>query len=308
MEPESWKGAVDVRRFVTVDVFTDQLFAGNPLAVILDARGLTSEQMQAIAREFNYIESTFVLPPDQPDHTARLRIFTPAREVPFAGHPSIGTAFALACAAVCTGGPELHRVTFEQAAGVVPVDVTWQAGRPVGAQLMCPEPLSRGAVLPVEQAAACLSLVPAEIRTVHHPAQVASVGLPILIVEVASRDALRRARLDAAAYRRAMPLDGARALYPYTHDSDDAEADLEARMFTSFMAEDPATGSATGALAALLAELRGSPDLTLRVRQGVDMGRPSTLTAHVVRESDGLAKVKLSGACTSLMTGEIRVT
>lgn len=297
-----------VKRFVTVDVFTDQIFTGNPLAVILDAQGLTSEQMQAIASEFNYVESTFVLPPEDPDHTARLRIFTPVREVPFAGHPNIGTAFALAREATSNGTEPLRRVTFEQAAGLVPIDVTWHAGQPIGAQLTCPQSLTRGATLGVEHTAACLSLSPADIRTADHLPQVASVGLPFLIVEVASREALRRARLDKAAYRGVLPLDGAHSLYVYTSDSDEPGADVQARMFTSFMAEDPATGSATAALTALLADERGREDLTLRVRQGVDLGRPSTLVTRMVRDGNGVAKVQLTGACTAVMSGEIRAT
>ncbi len=188
------------RRYVTADVFSDCMFHGNPVAVLLDAEGLSAAQMQAVAREFNYIESTFVLAPDDPDDTARVRIFTPVREVPFAGHPNIGTAFILAHEAAGRREPPLRRVIFEEAAGLVPIDLLWENDVLVGAELTCPEPFSRRGQVTVEQAAACLSLDPTDIRTADHLPLVVSVGLPFLAVELASRDALRRARPDKAAY------------------------------------------------------------------------------------------------------------
>lgn len=135
----------------------------------------------------------------------------------------------------------------------------------------------------------------------------ASVGLPFVIVELTSRDTLRRASPDKAAFARVLPLDGAHAVYAYTTDSDEPDVDLHARMFTSAMAEDPATGSATAAASALLAELTGSADLTLTIRQGVDMGRPSTLQTRVIRESGRDAIVTLGGQCVPVMSGQVRV-
>lgn len=297
----------DHRRFVTVDVFTDRRYEGNPLAVILDAQGLMPSQMQAIAREFNYVESTFVFPPQDPAHTARVRIFTPVREVPFAGHPNIGTAFVLAREAAATGAAPLRQMTFEEEAGLVHITLKWDDDDLLGAQLICPEPYSRAGQLTSDQAAACLSLAASDIRIDGHPPQVVSVGLPFLVVELASRDALRRARLDKAAHGRVLPLDGANSVYAYTLDSDEPSADLQARMFTSFGAEDPATGSATAAASALLAELRDSAGLTLRVRQGVDMGRPSTLHTRVVRHSGRPPVVTLEGRSVAVMDGQLRV-
>jgi trans-2,3-dihydro-3-hydroxyanthranilate isomerase len=172
---------------------------------------------------------------------------------------------------------------FEEAAGLVDIDLTWQGRQPAGATPVCLEPFARGGRLTAEQAAACLGLATTDIRIEGHPPVVASVGLPFLIVELATRDALRRGRLDKVAHGRVLPLDGAHSVYVYTQDSDEAGADVRARMFTAFLAEDPATGSATAAASALLAEVRGSDDLALRVRQGVDMGRPSTLLTRVIR-------------------------
>ncbi len=298
------------RRYVTADVFSDCMFHGNPVAVVLDAEGLSAAQMQAVAREFNYIESTFVLAPDDPDHTARVRIFTPVREVPFAGHPNIGTAFILAHEAAGRREAPLQRVIFEEAAGLVPIDLLWENDMLVGAELTCPEPFSRRGQVTAEQAAACLSLDPTDIRTADHLPLVVSVGLPFLAVELASRDALRRARPDKAAYARVLPLDGAHSIYAYTRslDPDEIACDLQARMFTSFMAEDPATGSATAAVSALLAELGDSRELALLIRQGVDMGRPSTLLTRVAREIGAASVVKLGGRCVPVMRGTLQIS
>lgn len=293
------------RRYVTADVFTDRAFGGNPLAVVLDAEGFSAAQMQAVTAEFGYSETTFVLPPRDPSHTAWVRIFTPTREVPFAGHPNVGTAFALAREMAGRGEAVPDRLVFEEAAGLVPMELLWnEAGTVVGAELTAPEPLSRRAELAPEQAAVLLSLPPGEVRADAHLPVVVSVGLPFLAVEVASREALRRARPDPAAFREALPLDGAAAVYAYTRETGAGEegTDLQARMFTSRMSEDPATGSATAAVAALLAELRGAGELRLRIGQGADMGRPSLLQARsTTRNSMTVAHV--GGLCVAMMEG-----
>jgi trans-2,3-dihydro-3-hydroxyanthranilate isomerase len=297
------------RRYITVDVFTDRAFGGNPLAVILDAGGLSTAQMQAIASEFNYSETTFVLPPQDSANDARVRIFTVNREIPFAGHPNVGTAFVLAAQAEQPPA----QPKFEEGAGLVPVEILKQDGSVVGAELTAPQRLSRLALLSAEQAAACLSLSAADIRIDRHPPQIVSVGLPFLVMEVASREALRRARPDAAAFARALPRDGSDAVYFYTRDVPTDEAcDLQARMFhpgSSGLSEDPATGSATAAAAALLADLASERDgeLKLRVGQGVDMGRPSLLLTRVRKVNGAVASVHVGGACVQMMEGTFRL-
>ena len=148
------------RRYVTVDVFTDQAFGGNPLAVVLDAQGLDSAAMQSIAREFNYSETTFVLPPVDPANTAHVRIFTPAEELPFAGHPE--------CRHRLRAGAGGQRCTqcllFEEAAGLVPVAILREANEVVGAELTAPQSLQRSATISGEAIAACLSLTPHDVR------------------------------------------------------------------------------------------------------------------------------------------------
>ncbi len=174
------------RRYITVDVFTDRAFGGNPLAVVLDAGGLSTAQMQAIASEFNYSETTFVLPPREPAHDAQVRIFTVRSEIPFAGHPNVGTAFVLAAQAAKPPA----RLLFEEKAGLVPVEIWTEHGKVVSTELTAPQPLKRLSQLSSERAAACLSLAADDVKTDRHAPQIVSVGLPFLAVELASREAL----------------------------------------------------------------------------------------------------------------------
>ncbi|MGB8399246.1 PhzF family phenazine biosynthesis protein [Bradyrhizobium sp.] len=298
------------RRYITVDVFTDRAFGGNPLAVVLDAEGLSTAQMQAIATEFNYSETTFVLPPREASNDAHVRIFTVRNELPFAGHPNVGTAFVLATEAAKPPA----RLRFEEQAGVVPVEILSEQGRVIGAELTAPQPLKRLSQLGAEQAAACISLSAAEVKTNRHPPQIASVGLPFLMVELSSREALRRARPDAAAFARTFPCDGSDAVYFYTRDvpANEKPCDLQARMFhpgASGLSEDPATGSATAAAAALLADLDGARDgeLKLRIGQGFDMGRPSLLETRVRKQGGGITSVHVGGRCAPMMAGTFRL-
>jgi trans-2,3-dihydro-3-hydroxyanthranilate isomerase len=298
------------RRYITVDVFTDRAFGGNPLAVVLDAGGLSTAQMQAIASEFNYAETTFVLPPRDPANNAQVRIFTVYRELPFAGHPNVGTAFVLATQAA---KPPV-RFRFEEGAGLVPVEILIEGGRVVGAELTAPQPLKQLTQFSAELAAAVVLLSSADIRSDRHPPQIVSVGLPFLVVELASRDALRRARPDASVFARTFPCDGSDAVYLYTRDIPPAEktSDLQARMFhpgSSGLSEDPATGSATVAAAALLADLSGEKDgeLKLRIGQGFDMGRPSLLLTRVRKENSAVASAHVGGRCVQMMEGTFRL-
>lgn len=296
------------RRFITTDVFTDRPFGGNPLAVVLDAEGLSTEAMQAIAAEFNLSETTFVLPPQDSAHTAHVRIFTPRAEMPFAGHPNVGTAFVLARELAATGAPLPERFLFEEGAGLVPVRLLREGNQVTGTELTAPRPLSRGKSLPPQAAAALLSLAPEDIATHAHAPQVASVGLPFLVVELTSRAALRRARPDLAAFAAHVPLDGADAVYAYTAnlDASDAGTDLQARMFAPLhgITEDPATGSATAAAMALLTDIRGGSELALRFGQGVDMGRPSLRLAHATRGLTGIVAA-VGGGCVPMMRGHL---
>ena len=276
------------RRYATADVFTSTPLTGNPVAVVFDAGGLTVAQMQALAAEFNYVETTFVLSPHDPAHTAQVRIFTPVRELPFAGHPTLGTAFLLARERAMAGEPALPNFIFEEGAGLVSVDLRLEGAEVVGADMLSPAPLTRHA------------------RLAPHAPEVVSVGLPFLDMELVSRAALRRARPDPAAFAAALPLDGANAVYAYTRDGADETCDLHSRMFTARMVEDPATGSATAALTALLSHLRGGDEVRLRTRQGEDMGRPGLLDTRSAAQA-GAIRAHVGGRCAAMFHGEFEL-
>jgi trans-2,3-dihydro-3-hydroxyanthranilate isomerase len=284
-------------RFYTCDVFTTERHGGNPLAVLPDARGLDDEQMLAIAREFNYSETTFVLPPEA-GHTRRVRIFTPYGEIPFAGHPNVGTAFTLAHAGLLDSA---ETVTFEEEAGLVPIAIEWADGRPLRCELRAPAPLSIGKGVAVHEVASLLSLGPDDIVGTTHPPQSASVGLPFVIAELSSRDALERIRVDWSLLRERGE-DAATLVYVRSAD----DYDVRARCFVPVF-EDPATGSANCALAAMLAHYRPEPsgEFRWRIAQGVEMGRPSTLEARVEKRDGEITATRIAGSCVMVSEGEL---
>jgi trans-2,3-dihydro-3-hydroxyanthranilate isomerase len=303
------------RRYVTTDVFTDRMFGGNPLAVMLDAAGLSTEEMQAIALEFNYSETSFVLPPDDDAHTAKVRIFTPRTEVPFAGHPNVGTAFALARESRFAAATQAGSFVFEESAGLVPLKLLREAGAVIGAELRAPEPLSRGSVVSRETAAACLSLDSEDIAMAVHAPQIISVGLPFLVVELGSREALRLSKPNLAAHAQLLPRDGADAIFAYWRAPQEpavsSEVVLHARTFSPLdgIVEDPATGSACAATIALLATLgAGAGDeLAWRIHQGVDMGRPSLLLGRTSLRDGKLAATHIGGRCIAVLEGTLNL-
>lgn len=304
--------------FITVDVFTDQPFGGNPLAVFPDARGLLAEEMQQIAREINYSEITFVLPPADPSNTARVRIFTPLNEVPFAGHPNVGTGFvlgALGRARRLADGREVMR--FEEAAGLVELELIRTAAGSVGSVcIAAPQRLTKGHSVPVEAVSACLSLREEDIVTSGHAPMLASVGLPFIFVELKSLDALKRCLPNHAAFNDCDAQFGYAedrfSIHAYVRLQGNRTADLQARMFAPLggVLEDPATGSANGALVALLADLDEKSDLTLdcRVSQGSEMGRPSLLRATAEKRAGTVERVLVSGGCVEMIRGELNLS
>jgi trans-2,3-dihydro-3-hydroxyanthranilate isomerase len=288
-------------RFETVDVFTDERFGGNPLAVFVDARGLSDAQMQALAAELNLSETTFVLPPSDPANTARVRIFNRTTEMAFAGHPSIGTAYVLARN---TALGETLRL--EAPAGIVRVDMERDAsGLIVGGTLTVPQPLSLGDTVSPETIAACAGLRVNDVIThAHEPVQ-ATTGNPYVIAEVAV-DALDRAAPDLNAFRAALaerPHFGNRfSLHLYARDGEN----IRARMFAPLSGtwEDPATGSANAPLVALLLSLTEAREARFVIRQGEKMGRPSLIRAQALRTDDGIS-AKIGGDCVPMFRGLI---
>jgi trans-2,3-dihydro-3-hydroxyanthranilate isomerase len=296
--------------FVTVDVFTDRRFGGNPLAVFPDARGLSDGQMQALAMEFNLSETTFVLPPDDPQHHAKVRIFTPRAELPFAGHPNVGTGYVLAQR---DDDPPEHYV-FEELAGLVRVHILHEADAVNGARISAPRALSIDVGIPTDIVAACAGLSEEDIATMAHAPLVASVGTPFVIAEVASVAALSRASPDIAAFRDAaerFPEVATRfSLHLYARRGGDA-TQLAARMFAPLggILEDPATGSANAALAALLTSLAPgeNADLSYEILQGVEMGRPSQIIASARKTAEGPVLATVEGSCVNVLRGSVEL-
>jgi len=300
-------------RYFTCDVFTDTRFGGNQLAVLPEAHGLSTGQMQMIAREFNYSETTFVLPPEA-GHDRRVRIFTPPREVPFAGHPNIGTAFVLASMGAFGPLDEAVTVAFEEEAGLVPVAIERRQEGRIWCELQAPQSLSLGAAVPVEDVAAAVSLAPADILTTVHAPLVASVGLPFVIAEVRDADALQRARPDLAGFERLLAGGadtGDVLLYVHVYARSSDDFDIRARMFSPLdgIPEDPATGSANCALAGLLTRLDEAPegDFTWRIAQGFEMGRPSVLDARTEKRRGEVTGVWIGGESVMVSEGFIQV-
>lgn len=297
--------------YTTVDVFTEQAFGGNPLAVVTDARGLDPATMQRIAAEFGYAETTFVLPPADPANTAHVRIFTPTREVPFAGHPNVGTALVVAWAGSCLGRPVGDTVRFEEEAGLVPISVERDAaGTATAATFSAPQRVSVGAEVDPALVAACCSLDPGEIDLTAHRPTIASVGLPFVIARVANRAALAEASPDLAAFRRDAEAMGCPDILIYV-PGDGARADVHARMFAPLdgVIEDPATGSANAALVGLLAHLDPRADcaLALRIAQGEDMGRPSLLNGSADKAGGAVTEIRIGGGGVRMMSGTLHL-
>jgi len=295
-------------RYYICDVFTDVRFGGNQLAVLPEAGGLSDRQMQQIAREFNFAESAFVFPPEA-GHTRKVRIFTPAAEMPFAGHPNIGTAFTLASAGEFGEIEGSIEVIFEEKAGLVPIAIQKREGHGIWCELGAPEKLSIGKALSTELVAASVSLDESEIVSATHAPQVASVGLPFLMAELSDRSALERARvqwdgLEAIAAQGVTP-----DIHLYVRSGD--EFDIRARMFAPMdgVPEDPATGSANCALAALLSHYsdRSSGDFQFRIAQGVEMGRPSVLEARAAKRDGVVVGAWIGGGCVGFAEGFIEI-
>jgi trans-2,3-dihydro-3-hydroxyanthranilate isomerase len=298
-------------QFETVDVFTSEQFSGNPLAVVLNAEGLTTAQMQAIAAEFNLSETTFVLPPQDPAHTAEVRIFTPKSEMPFAGHPNVGTAYVLARAGESYGRAiKGDHVIFEEKAGLVPIEILREGASVTGARLASPQPLSIGAEIPAELIAAACGIDRSEIETVHHNPVIASCGAAFILAELKSTDALKRAIANTDVFRNEVAQHPVTSILIYTQ-VDEPIIDIRARMFAPQhnIPEDPATGSANVALIGLLAKLRREPDLSLAktIMQGFEMGRPSLLHATADKRNNVVTATTIGGRCVPVMKGEIEL-
>ncbi len=297
-------------RYYWLDVFTQHVFGGNQLAVFPEAEGISDGQMQQIAREFNISETVFLFPPQTPAGTRRARIFTPGREPPFAGHPTIGAVHVLATVERGSQASPPREVVLEELVGPVRVSIQEQADRAGGAlfiQLSAARaPEFREVAAKPETFAAPLRLAPADLQS-DLPIGLVSCGTPFLILPVRNADALRRARLEADAWQQLVATGvlgttdslWTNHVYPVTNDASVRPADLRVRMFAPDLGvvEDPATGSAATTLAAHLARLSSQRDGTLKwtVEQGIEMGRPSTLYLEADKRDGEITAVRVGG-------------
>ncbi len=297
-------------RYHTADIFTSVPFGGNQLAVLPDARGLTSDQMLAIAREFNYSESTFVLPPDDPSHTRKVRIFTPAGELPFAGHPTVGTAHVLAAIGEVPLTGDSTTIVLEEGVGPVPVRIRAEGGKPVFCQLSVaklPEVLPP---IPTrESLAPMLSLeVDDLLDGAFHP-QAVSCGVPFSFVPLRNRDAVRRAKLRLDRWEELLASHPSNMVMVFALDAEDPAHDVRARMFGpgAGVPEDPATGSACAALGGYLGMRDPRRDGTLRwiAEQGYEMGRPSQLEIETDKAAGAITAVRVGGRSVMMCEGTL---
>jgi trans-2,3-dihydro-3-hydroxyanthranilate isomerase len=304
------------RAYSIYDVFTDKKLAGNPLAVIFEAEGLSDEAMQAIAREMNLSETVFVLPPNNPAHTAKIRIFTPGRELPFAGHPTVGTAVALAeDKHERNGNTDIDVVSvLEEEVGPVRCAVKLRSDGAGFAEFDLPRK-SNSIALPLEKEgiAEALSLNPAQIGFENHQISIWSAGVPFLLVPVHDVATASQIEFDPGLWERAVPFVEGRlaSAYVYTRGGIHHHANFHARMFSPDMgiAEDPATGAA---VAALSGAIRFYDDLndghhSLVVEQGVEMGRPSFIHLHMSVAGGAIATARIGGQAVRIASGTLDI-
>ena len=297
-------------KFYTADVFTNVIFGGNPLAVFPDAQGISSELMQKIAKEFNLSETAFVLPPEEPRHTRRLRIFTPGTELPFAGHPTLGTAHVLASTGAVSLEGDRTEIVFEEGVGPVPVTIYLQAGKPISATLEAalpqwgPKPPAPAVIAKI------LSLAENDLFTGEWSPAAVSCGVPFLFVPVRDRSSLGKASVNREEWNRHLKSFWAPALYVFCFDPERQGSDIRARMFAPAMGieEDPATGAAASAFAGYLRVHEANN--TVRqwtVEQGFEMGRPSILTIQAEKTEGKITAVQVGGQSVMVSEGVIEI-
>ena len=298
--------------FHTLDVFTSRRFGGNPLAVVLDADHLSTEQMQTITREFNLSETIFVMKPENPANTARVRIFFPGGEMPFAGHPTVGCAVLLAEMKYKAGCSFETEIRLEENAGLVPVKVS-RIGNHPRAQFTAPVvPFAFEAKLPsLEVVAKALSLTGADIGFDAHAVAVLEGGPRFIFIPVKTREALARCVVTEPCWSGMIDPLGVRLAYVYTRGSDNPKSSFRSRAFapTGGIPEDPATGSATALLAAQLLNAEALKDgmHKWQLEQGYEMGRPSDLFLEADVNQGKLASVRVAGQAVKVMQGTLEI-
>jgi len=302
-------------RFMQVDVFTERPFGGNPLAVFHQAEGLTEEEMQQLAMEMNLSETTFVLPSRAPGADFKVRIFTPTSELPFAGHPVVGTHWALARLGRVELREPVTKVCFELGVGVLPADLHVAGGRVERVVMTQDRPRFLDTLEEVGELAAGLGLPPEAITETGLPVQLVSTGIPQMMVPARSLAEVQRLaadRLDVATLTRVCRAARTDCVMVFCLETEDAEATVHTRMFAPSLGvpEDPATGSANGALGAYLVRHRvvpvTEPTTYITSEQGLELGRPSTLYVEVDSRGEEVTAVRVGGQVVEVAEGEVR--
>jgi trans-2,3-dihydro-3-hydroxyanthranilate isomerase len=300
-------------KFYQADVFTEDPFGGNPVAVFPDAHGLADHQLQQIAREMNLSETVFVLPPTDQAAVVRLRIFTPTQEIPFAGHPVLGTFYVLAQLGLVAATDGITRVMQECNIGLFPVELYAQDGELIRVVMTQPKPEFLGPVDAMEDVykiAGALGLAKYAITDMKWPIEVVSTGLPVLIVPVRTLTAVRSIQPNASAIMDICSRFGANGIMVFTTVTVEPSATVHARMFAPSIGilEDPATGSASGALGAYLVQngvVDVAPTTDIVVEQGYEIERPSQIFVRVESDDDIIKTIKVGGQCVMVVEGTL---
>jgi trans-2,3-dihydro-3-hydroxyanthranilate isomerase len=302
-------------RYHIVDVFTDRQFGGNPLAVFTDGTGLSTETMQAIAKEMNLSETTFVLPPADSANHYHVRIFTPGSELPMAGHPTVGTTFILARESMIENSERENdegstTVRLEEGIGLIPVQISWREGAADFIEMNQPPP-TFGATFDDRAALAGVISLEASDIDARFPCQVVSCGVPFLFVPVTSLDAARRARPRLDLIEKVLP-GFPPEIFVFTTETEVSGSGVHSRMFAPGLGitEDPATGSANGPLGCYLVRhnvVASDTQLDITSEQGIEMGRPSFLRIRIDREGEKITRVRVGGRCRYVGGGHLEL-
>ena len=301
-------------RYHLVDVFTDRAFGGNQLAVFTDARGLSPEIMQAVAKELNLSETTFVLPPEDSRNDYRVRIFTPAAELPMAGHPTVGTAFVLATERMIEHSGQETAVNFEEGVGTIPVSIEWQDGSPAYIQMSQPLPVFGPHFADAGRIAEILSVEVRAILETHLPMQVVSCGVPFLFVPLKTLQDVRSIRFRVDVWERTLREFESSHVFVFTLETETEGSTVHSRMFAPALGinEDPATGGASGPLGCYLVRHKiivpdGNGKVECISEQGMEMGRPSFIKIVIEQNGEKISGVKIKGQCILMGEGHLFV-
>lgn len=300
-------------QFYQADVFTDLPFGGNPVAVVPDSTGLSDHELQQIAREMNLSETVFVVPPTDPAAAVKLRIFTPSQEIPFAGHPVIGTFYVLAALERLPLNGSVTHLLYECNIGLFPVEIHLRDKMVTRVVMSQPKPQFLGTVEPVQdlfEVAKALGLTKSQIDGTKLPVEVVSTGLPVMIIPVRSLTAVRSIKPDLSAITDLCGRYGANGMMVFTTMTVEEVSTVHTRMFAPPIGipEDPATGSASGALGAYLVQngvVEVGPTSTIIAEQGYELDRPSRILIQVESDDDAIQNVKVGGQVVMVLQGTL---